>query len=282
MRKTPLTVLAILAFSFNTFSQDFIPSVPPPEAYSFTKYGEYPVSHYSGVPNIDIPVYTIKDGSATLPITLNYHASGIMVSQQATWVGLGWNLNAGGVITRNVVGLYDYETCMGDYMNPNYCFKLGSATYPYNAFPGFVSLPNDWNDCVRDRDKATAFPGYTMTPYCQSYFSQAEAGCNTSACGQTEIAGTYAASGRFQPDIFNFNFLNYSGSFYYHFQEQKFRPINNNTDLKIEPVGNYFDMTGIKITDQGGVVYEFMMNQKKYKDKSVGFWQDISSESFFL
>jgi len=73
--------------------QNFAPKSP--EAAAFLKYGEYPVDLSTGVPNISIPIYTITDGNFKLPISLNYHASGIKVNQEATWVGLGWNLNYG-------------------------------------------------------------------------------------------------------------------------------------------------------------------------------------------
>ena len=52
-------------------------------------------------------MYTLKDGGITIPISLSYHASGIRVSELATWVGLGWVLNAGGIITRTVMGAPD-------------------------------------------------------------------------------------------------------------------------------------------------------------------------------
>lgn len=73
---------------------------PSPTAQEFIKYGEYPVSLYTGVPSISIPIYEIEVKDFKLPITLSYHSSGIQVDQEATWVGLGWSLNAGGMITR--------------------------------------------------------------------------------------------------------------------------------------------------------------------------------------
>ena len=73
-----------------------------PTAYSFAKYVDYPVSYYTGVPNISIPLYEISVGGLNIPISLSYHASGITASQEATRVGLGWSLNAGGMISRTV------------------------------------------------------------------------------------------------------------------------------------------------------------------------------------
>lgn len=93
-------------------NDEFSPTVEPlspksPVAAEFAKYVDYPVSKYTGVPDISIPLYTINTGSLSVPITLSYHASGIKASQEATCVGLGWNLNAGGVITRSVVCVDD-------------------------------------------------------------------------------------------------------------------------------------------------------------------------------
>ncbi|GAA6773310.1 hypothetical protein AAGS39_40690 [Flavobacterium sp. CGRL2] len=72
---------------------NFAPKTP--EAAAFLKYGEYPVDLSTGVPGISIPLYNIEINGFKLPISLDYHASGIKVNQEATWVGLGWNLNAG-------------------------------------------------------------------------------------------------------------------------------------------------------------------------------------------
>ena len=78
-----------------------------PEAAAFEKYGNQGVSMYAGTPNISIPIYTIAGKEMSLPISLSYDASGIKVQQLASQVGLGWNLNVGGRISRVINGLPD-------------------------------------------------------------------------------------------------------------------------------------------------------------------------------
>ncbi len=93
-----------------TASPSLLNVIPPsPTAAALGKYGEIPVSLYTGVPNISIPLYEINEGDIKLPISLSYHAGGIKVEEIASNVGLGWSLNAGGVITRTVRGLPDDE-----------------------------------------------------------------------------------------------------------------------------------------------------------------------------
>jgi hypothetical protein len=92
----------------SSFAQQLPTIMPPsPSAAAFARYGEIPVDHSTGVPSIEIPIYSIKSGKVKLPITLSYHASGIKVSDVASTAGLGWVLNAGGMISRTVYGQQD-------------------------------------------------------------------------------------------------------------------------------------------------------------------------------
>lgn len=81
---------------------------PSPESYSLMQYTDCPVSYYTGVPEINIPLYEIKVGDFTLPVTLKYHASGIKISQESSKIGLGWSLHAGGEISRSIRGFDDF------------------------------------------------------------------------------------------------------------------------------------------------------------------------------
>ncbi|WP_139281117.1 hypothetical protein [Reichenbachiella agariperforans] len=82
--------------------------VPPnPTVSALNKYGDFQVTESSGVPNIAIPLYEIKSTQLSLPISISYNSSGNRVEDKGSWVGLGWSLNAGGVISRTVVGTSD-------------------------------------------------------------------------------------------------------------------------------------------------------------------------------
>jgi len=96
-------------FNPNNFANGILPNVAPvsSEAYSLGKFGEWPVSLYTGLANIEIPIYQLKIGSFALPVQLSYHSGGIKVDEVPSWVGTGWALNAGGAITRSIVGLAD-------------------------------------------------------------------------------------------------------------------------------------------------------------------------------
>ncbi len=123
MKKIYFVVLFII-IKINLMSQeDWHPNkiVPvSPNAAALGVYGSIPVGHYNGIPNISIPLYEIDLDGKTFPISLSYHASGIKVAQEASWVGLGWSLNAGGCITKEVRGWDDFESApIGYYFDEN-------------------------------------------------------------------------------------------------------------------------------------------------------------------
>jgi hypothetical protein len=82
---------------------------PPAEAASLGKYGNIPVSLFTGTPQISIPIYSVKGSSIALPVSLSYYAGGFKPEEIAAWTGASWNLNAGGVITRSVMGNPDNQ-----------------------------------------------------------------------------------------------------------------------------------------------------------------------------
>ncbi|MEM9921673.1 MAG: DUF6443 domain-containing protein, partial [Bacteroidota bacterium] len=82
---------------------------PTPEAAALGQYTDIPVDLFSGTPSISVPICQLSQGALAVPISVSYHASGIQVRQQASWVGLGWSLNAGGRISRTVRGFADED-----------------------------------------------------------------------------------------------------------------------------------------------------------------------------
>src|SRR3954462_15371526 len=114
MHKRLLLTIALVTITTTIFAQTSGPQLaqvvrPSPNVQAMQKYGDIPVSAYTGIANISIPLYTIQFRDITVPISLSYHASGIKVAEEASQVGLGWVLNAGGTISRTVMGDDDFN-----------------------------------------------------------------------------------------------------------------------------------------------------------------------------
>ena len=110
--KTPLFVFALLMSALPTFGQAVNNQIkdvvmPSANAASLGKYGDIPVGYYTGIPSIGVPIHTVQEGAVSLPISLSYHAGGVKVGEPNSWVGLGWSLSAGGIISRTVQGKAD-------------------------------------------------------------------------------------------------------------------------------------------------------------------------------
>jgi hypothetical protein len=196
-------------------------SISAPTAASLGKYGDIPVSYHTGIPNIDIPVYTIKSGSLSVPVSLSYHASGLKVQEQAGWAGAGWSLNAGGVITRTVKGSADDRG--------------------YTAYQGYI------NACTKGHYSDFGYNNYLVS------------GTNTSLYdGQIAQADQNLTAGYSdgEPDMFFLNFAGYSGKFY--FNDDRTPVLVPEQDLNIQvdyQLGPGFN--GFIITTSDGTRYHF-------------------------
>jgi YD repeat-containing protein len=67
------------------------------------------VNEANGLISVNIPLFDFGNADLTDKVLISYNASGIKVNETASRVGLGWNLVAGGRITRVVCGLPDDE-----------------------------------------------------------------------------------------------------------------------------------------------------------------------------
>ncbi len=87
---------------FDKHLDQYVPQTPT--AASFTKFSEAPVDFFSGTVPVNIPLEQVSSKGLSTSVSLRYHGSGIKASEVASSAGLGWNLNAGGVITRSIRG----------------------------------------------------------------------------------------------------------------------------------------------------------------------------------
>jgi len=207
------------SFSDNLTQIREIPTTPT--MWEFEKYGNYPVSMHTGLPQIAIPIYNIKSGQIEMPISLSYHASGIKVDQKASWVGLGWSLMAGGAITRTIRGSQD-EYSKG---------FINHAFYEQGTFdPGFGDNYLETEEMLQ---------GFVDT----------------------------------EPDIFQYNFMGYSGRFVFEPGTGTGSPVVAlipHNDLKVEPVFANNDLASFTITTPEGYVAEFAYPEISSEHRPAG------------
>lgn len=125
MKKKLISLLVLLS-TFAVAQDDIINQVPPsPNAAHLGKYGEINMNYSAGTPNISIPLYVITEGDLKWPISLDYNYNGFKPMEKSSWVGRGWTLSGGGVITRTVQGLRDETVIKGFLTNGGAAADIG-------------------------------------------------------------------------------------------------------------------------------------------------------------
>ncbi len=211
-----------------------------PNAYSFMQLAKEPVDLFTGNIDINIPLYTLKEGQLEMPLKLIYNTSSIVPDQDPDWLGLGWTLNAGGVITRKING------------KPDDFFLSPEASMLYKSYNAEV-----FHNSLESRD------GYSMT-----------SNNKLSECGLADVSpdifyfnfGNYHGSFLIEPTsgICSMRDLNGLKVEVYPLLAEDDPPIDGTCDfggddfLCLVPgrIKSYH-FAGFKVTTPDGLVYEF-------------------------
>lgn len=216
-------------------------TVPSPNAWSFLQYGKVPVSGFTGLPTINIPLHNLTYKDQEISVSLSYNASGFKPDIHASWVGTGWNLNLGGVITRQVNGLPDeYSYTLNNICecntsinnNATETFNLGFITDNTNLEYSLPNLMNATSYFVNTNYSIFAgqYPNWVKYPYPFPYRGEYWGpGCwnldrywkgqyipaLTSSTPNQTPDQTYRGTKDLQSDEYSFNVMGHSGKFYF-------------------------------------------------------------------
>lgn len=166
------------------------PDKPSVQASEMTRYGKLTPQLYTGRASVTIPIYTYRNSRFTIPISLDYSYNGLKPNSQTGILGLGWTLNCGGSITREVRGIPDElrGTFKRTSSDPSYTSDLLGFDYlPVESY-----LPMPFYEII-----GHPTPGNVLkTAY--------------EVAGPNNSTAFYEAT----PDIYHFSFPGHSGSFY--------------------------------------------------------------------
>ncbi len=261
-----IILLLLLFFSFETIAQTEVEMpnlIPPsPNAQTFLKYGNYPVSNHTGIPDISIPLHTIKLKDIAVPITISYNGSGIKVDEEASRVGLGWVLNAGGIITHTIMGRYN------DFDDWKY-FNVPSQEIQVKDLTGIYSFSKF---TIGSYKKELPFtPPQGMTKH---QFYCALMGDSPGCAVPVDLA----------PDIFSYNFMGYSGKFIFSHSGDIIK--ENEDNVIITPVTSLTSLgckklESFTLTTPDGTKYNF--SQTERSNHALRVWaSSIYNSSYYL
>lgn len=128
--------------SYSTVASEY--GLKAPDVAAFEAVNFFPLDEYTGRANVSIPIYEIDIDGIVVPISLSYNTGGIRVDDLASRVGLGWALNAGGMITKNIKGkddfVYSQVLVTENELWINELGYLMPSSFLYNNFPIFPGV----------------------------------------------------------------------------------------------------------------------------------------------
>lgn len=249
-------------------------TVQSPNVANLGLHGSTPISYFTGKPSISVAFGNISNEKITVPLTVDYDASGLRPDVHPSVVGMNWSLNTGGVISKTIKGFSD------DWLGSS--SVLHTYGFLLNQFSNGNSYPNAWtsSSSIKTIANNAGFPDDNYMVY----------------------------DG--EPDEYNFKVLGYSGKFYPYYENFQLKwGVQSDNNIKIEIIndnGNtigdyiyppftpqninnaynlwtyaYYDgsgyhyephLKGFRLTDEQGVVYEFNGAVNNSVEYSISFF----------
>lgn len=207
LRRIKLLIVFFFLFAQVSAQSLYPPKTESPNAASMGKFGEVPVNLFTGTPEISIPLHTMTIGKINVPITMRYHSSSVKPSQQPGWTGSGWNLETGGMISRQTRGSVDEF-----YIDPATGVSMNAV--PYYPYPGQTG--------VAGSEYTVGYNWYQSSQLAFDFYSHTTAGI---------IFGIDV-----EADEFSFNVMGHSGKFYYGGSAKGWQVVSDES-IKIEMAG---------------------------------------------
>lgn len=192
---------------------------PTVSVNKFMRYGNTPVSLYTGNIDLSVPIYTYQDYEFDVPISLKYVYGGQKPNDPSGSFGQGWILNAGGYITRQIKNLPDEAQMRGN----------------DNVYGFYEMHRNGWS--VPDI-YTSSYPFWNTSVY---YYPM----------GSKNVEA--------EPDIFSFNFMGHSGKFMFWGNNRivVYETSSPKGNYTVEVTVAYERITGITIKTKDGYTYKF-------------------------
>lgn len=227
---------------------------PSPTVAALMKFEEIPVDNYTGIPNISLPLYSIETMSKDLKmdVSLKYHPASIAVKETAAYTGLGWNLLAGGTVSRTVRGMPDEVKHEGSVSGYN-ASRIGLY---HSNLSGFHD--NNYYEVLSLIGTGGLTPAQRETIAKYSWYSF-EKGILDS-----------------EHDLYQFNFMGHTGRFYIKMNTPgvlQVVKLDNDNSLKIEFDYTYdsstksYNFLGFTIYDDKG--YKYVFAEKEVTKETV-------------
>ena len=259
-----VSLQGIWAFGQNPEIKTELPTIipPSPTVAALMKFEETPVSNYTGMPNVSIPLFSSGTISkdVNIDLSLKYHPGSNGADERSSDVGLGWSLFAGGTISRTVRGLPDEELVLGD--------GLGTSTKVGIYQTTVLNHVNNYYSYLNLINTGATLPAETINEF----------------LWESAVKGKYDN----EHDLWQFNFMGFSGRFYIKKNMTtgllEVKPLD---DYRIKIINNYttvnnvsFIPTGFTIYDEKGNRYVFdVIETTNSTTATISSWNNLVPDS---